>query len=132
MRINIDGTEYDIGSNLNYEQTNADGAYQDKLKYRLTQQNNLILIALKAIAQSLGRLAQGLGGLITQYIWTDGQQNIMVDGEDNILIFQAYSTDSITDLQNRMTEVEQDVQTLAGLPVIIHEERNIDNGTESE
>ena len=106
MKIEIDGQIYDIGSKVNYEEKNPDGAFQDKVKFRLAQQNNLILTALKGIELSLRRITEGLGGLITRYIWTDGDDNIMVDGEDNILIFQAYSTDSIEDLQGRVEDIE--------------------------
>ena len=59
MQIIIDGVAHDIGSKISYPQTNpTTGAPSDKVKYRLTQQNDKVLTALQAIAEALGHMGE--------------------------------------------------------------------------
>ena len=122
MHVDINGTDYDIGYSLEYAQTNADGAYQDKLKYRLVQQNNFFVKLLPAIVRELSAIRQAINGLVTAYIWASDSNTILASDDDTILCFYTYSTDAITDLQERVSEAEENIQQLAGQPVLIHEE----------
>lgn len=118
MQVVINGVSYDIGYLLDYAQTNADGAYQDKLKYRLVQQNNLILALLPAIARDLSEIREVINDLASIYIWASDDNTILASDDDTILTFYTYSTD----LQDRVSVLEDNVQQLAGQHVIAYAE----------
>lgn len=122
MQVDINGTIYDIGHNLEYSQTNADGAYQDKLKYRLVQQNNLFLQLLPVITHELSLLRQAVDGMSLTYIWASDDNTILASDDDTILVFQTYYADAVVDLNERVSEVEQDVQQLAEQSVLTYKE----------
>lgn len=87
MTITINGTEYDIGSFLNYAQRNPDGAYQDKLKYRLVEQNNLILNALELISRECQEIREIIDTFVTIFIWAADDDTIIAADDDTILVF---------------------------------------------
>lgn len=90
MKIIIDNAELDIGGNIDYPQTNPDtGAYSDKVKYRLAQQNGKILLALQAIADELDRLNSEIDYLRAEYIWAADDDTIMAADDDTIMIFHS-------------------------------------------
>lgn len=59
MTIIVNGEPVEIGKYISYAQNNAEtGAFQDKVKYRLCEQNNLILPALTALNDYVAELAE--------------------------------------------------------------------------
>ena len=88
MKITIDNVEIDIGNNINYPQTNpTTGAYSDKVKYRLTQQNGKILTALQAVAAALDSIHREIDYLRAEYIWAADDNTIMAADDDTIMVF---------------------------------------------
>ncbi len=118
IRIEINGHTYDLGFNLQYAQRNEDGAFQDKLKYRLTQQSNMFLAALQAIALELAEIRQVIDKLATTYIWAADDDTIMASDDDTILTFYTYAND----LQERVGSLEENVQQLADQGVLTYKE----------
>ena len=94
MQVNINGRVYNIGNKLKYARKNPDGAYQDKLKYRLAQQNNLILDLLSVIAQEITYLTRVINSIVSTFIWAADNNTIMAADDDTILVFYSYSTKS--------------------------------------
>ena len=108
MTIIIDGVEIDIGSNVNYPQTNpTTGVSSDKVKFRLTQQNNKVLTALLAIADMLSRLSIDVDMTHVEYIWAADDNTIMAADDDTILMFRTDMESFILDVQDRLDAIEQ-------------------------
>ena len=122
MQVDINGTVYDIGYNLEYAQTNADGAYQDKLKYRLVQQNNLFLQLFPAISRELRELRQTVDSLVTDYIWAADDDTIIAGDDDTILIFSTYFVDAFASLSERVSTAEENINQLADQGVLTYKE----------
>lgn len=123
MTIIIDGVEIDIGSNVNYPQTNpTTGASSDKVKFRLTQQNNKVLTALLAIANLLDRLDEDVDMTRIEYIWAADDNTIMAADDDTILMFRSDMEGFIIDLQDRLDVMESNIKQLSEQPVITYED----------
>lgn len=95
MQITINGTVYDLGYKLEYEQTNEDGAYQDKLKYRLTRQNNFFIPILQALARELTEMHEIINNLIRIYVWGADSETAILSDDNTILTFCTYSSSDI-------------------------------------
>lgn len=123
MNININETEYDIGYNIEYPQTNeTTGVPSDKMKYRLAQQNNLILTAIQAMASVISQLSDAIKSMLFAYIWAADDSTIMASDDDTILIFYSDMGKLIDEMQTRVDGIEEDVDQLASQPVITYEE----------
>lgn len=121
MHIIVDNIEIDIGSSIDYPQMNpVTGAYSDKVKYRLTQQNDKILVAIQAIASLLDRITEEIKLLQAEYIWVADDDTIMASDDNTILMFCSDLQSMLADIQRRQDLTEQNISQLAGEPVITY------------
>lgn len=96
MQIDINGTTYELGYNLGYDQTNEDGAYQDKLKYRLVNQNNFFIPIIQALAREITEMRQIINNLIRIYVWAADDNTAILSDDNTILTFCTYSASDDT------------------------------------
>lgn len=121
MQITINDVVIDIGSDIDYPQMNpTTGAYSDKVKYRLTQRDAQFAVAIKAIADAMGKIDEALKRLQSEYIWVSDDETIMAADDDTILMFSSDMQGLVADLQRRQDAAEADIAQLANQPVITY------------
>ncbi len=104
--ISISGIDYDIGKLIDYQWTNEEGFQQDKVKYRLAQQNNLLIKAVEAMANHINELEQRVGDINASYAWVSDSETIVASGDDTILVFYTSPMSIIENIQNSVGDLE--------------------------